>query len=61
MDNGVSHRLGTRPDFQHGDDFGASIDGQPNPQGVGLLAGLGAKFIQLDVQELQALKQSLVQ
>jgi hypothetical protein len=52
----MSHRLSARPNFQHGDDFGTSVDGEPNPQRVSSLAGLGAELIQLDVQELQALE-----
>jgi hypothetical protein len=52
MHNGMGHRLRARPNFEHGDDFGPSIDSEPNPQRVSLLTGLGAKLIQLDVQEL---------
>jgi hypothetical protein len=52
----MGHRLSARPDFQHADDFGTGVDGEPNPQSVSLLAGLGTELIQLDVQELQALE-----
>ncbi len=39
---------------------GASVEGEPNPQCVSLLAGLGTELIQLDVQKLQVLEESLV-
>jgi hypothetical protein len=52
----MGHRLRARSNFQHGYDFGASIAGEPNPQRVSLLAGLGTELIQLDLQELQALE-----
>jgi hypothetical protein len=33
--------LSARPNFQHGDDFGARVDSEPNPQRVHVPAGLG--------------------
>lgn len=56
MYDGMSHRLRARSNFQHSNDFGASIDGEPNPQRVSLLTGLGTELIQLDMQELQVVE-----
>lgn len=61
MHDGMRHWLRARPNLQSGDDFSPSIDREPNPKRVSLLAGLGAKLIQLDVQELQVLEEPLVQ
>ena len=56
MHDGMGHRLSARPNFEYGNDFGASIDGEPDPESVSALAGPGAQFIQLDVPELQAVE-----
>jgi hypothetical protein len=61
MHDGMGHRLRTRSNFERGYNFGPSIDGEPNPESVGALAGLGAKLIQLDVSELQVPEELLVQ
>lgn len=46
MYNGMGRGLSARPNFEHGDNFGARVDSEPNPESVSALTGLGAKLIQ---------------
>ncbi len=41
----MSHGLSARSDFQYGDNLGAGVDREPNPECVGARTGLGAQFI----------------
>jgi hypothetical protein len=56
---GFCHQSGTFS--AHGDDFGARVEGEPNPQRVSISAGFGTKLIQLDMQEPQVPEEPLMQ
>jgi hypothetical protein len=52
----MGHWLSARPNFKHGDDFGAGVNGESHPQGVMATTDFRAELIQLDVQEFQSLE-----
>jgi len=47
--------------MQHRDDFTDRIDGHPEPEDVGTAAEPGAQFIELDVRQMQALENAVVE
>ena len=53
--------LGARTQLEHGENLGARIDGQPQPQHLAGAAQPCSQFVQLDVWEPQMAERVLVQ
>ena len=53
--------LGARTQLEHGENLGARIDGQPQPEHLSGATQPGAQFIQLQMRELEMAKEAFVQ
>jgi len=61
MNKCVCDCLGTGAKLSSGDDFRASIEREPEPDGLALVAQGGSQFVELDVQRLQAAEETRAQ
>jgi hypothetical protein len=61
MDHGMGCVLRARTQMQDRKDLRTGVDGQPQPQDVGVPAQPGAQFVQLEVREVQMAAEALVQ
>jgi hypothetical protein len=61
VDKQVCHVLGARTQMEHGNNLGARIDRQPQPEHLFGAAQPSAKFVQLQVREVQMAEEAFVQ
>ena len=57
----MGHGLGARTQLEHGENLGARVDGQPQPEHLCTAAQSCSQFIQLHVRELKVAEAVLVQ
>ena len=61
VDEQVCHVLCTGTQREHGKNFRARVDGQPEPEHLFGTAEAGAQFVQLEVREVEMEEEALVQ
>jgi hypothetical protein len=61
VDAQVCPMLGARTQREHGQNLGARVDGQPEPEHVLRAAQAGTQFIQLEVRERELGEDALMQ
>ena len=61
MDDLMSHVLCAGTQVKHRQNLGARVDGQPQPQDVGVAAEPGAQFVQLQMREVELAEEAFVQ
>jgi hypothetical protein len=61
VDEQMRRVLRSRAELEHGENLGARIDGQPQPQHLFGAPQPGSQFVQLQVREMQVTEAALVQ
>jgi hypothetical protein len=61
VDHCMCHVLRTKTELKHGQNLGARIDNQPQPEHLGGAAEPGANFVQLQVREVQVAEAALME